>query len=45
MIVQYPNQYTSNYGSIYSTLYREKEKNLTEDFGSYEDIPENHEFF
>ena len=45
MIAQYPNKYTSNYGSIYSTLYREKEKNLPEDFGSYEEIPENHEFF
>ena len=45
MIAQYPNKFTSNYDSIYSTLYREKRKNLTEDFSSYEDILVDHTFF
>ena len=45
MIAQYPDKYISNYSSIYSTLCREKEKNLPEDFSSYKERPENHVFF
>ena len=45
MIAQYRDKYTSNYDSIYSTLYREKEINLPEDFSSYEHIPDDHAFF
>ena len=45
LLAKAPKDTTSNYSSIYSTLYREKIKNLPNDFESFEAIPEEHEFF
>ena len=45
LLAQNPNEITSNFHSIYSTLYKEKIKNLPEDFDSFNNIPDNHEFF
>ena len=45
LLAQHPEEITSNYSGIYSTLYREIIKNLPEDFDSFDNIPEEHEFF
>ena len=42
MLLHNSDKYTSNINSIYTNLYRKKNKNLSDDFNSFDEIPEEH---